>query len=367
MLSRTDYPHLPITNPRPDGARFIRVLLGQEQATRPPLVEYLVDVVLRKPITTDLLGRTWVDPVAGDKRSLAAYWDNFIAFWHQMGYDFVRYEEGLALPENDLHAADTAAGATGERHWRDMHQGTIRSWQDFETYPWPKVEEHSFANYEYLNNHLPEGMGLIVAHGGGMYEHLSAIFSYEGLCFALFDQPDLVAAVAQRLGELMTQFYRQILDLDRVIALFPGDDMGFRSGTLLAPEHLRQYTLPWHKRFAQMAHAKGLPYFLHSCGNLATILPDLIDDVHIDGKHSYEDAILPVAEFQARYGDRIAVLGGIDVDVLARRSPAEVRAKVRETINACAPHGRYAIGSGNSIPSYIPVENYLAMIDEAQA
>jgi uroporphyrinogen decarboxylase len=104
---------------------------------------------------------------------------------------------------------------------------------------------------------------------------------------------------------------------------------------------------------------------LHSCGNLAEIMPDLIDDVGIDAKHSYENAILPVDEFQARYGAHIGVLGGVDVDILARRSPDEVRAEVRRIIEACHPRGRFGIGSGNSIPSYIPVANYLAMLDEA--
>ena len=76
---------------------------------------------------------------------------------------------------------------------------------------------------------------------------------------------------------------------------------------------------------------------------------------------------MPVAEFQARYGDRIGVLGGIDVDVLAGRPPEEVRGYVREVIDACGPRGRYAVGSGNSIPSYVSVENYLTMLDEALA
>jgi uroporphyrinogen decarboxylase len=365
MLASSTFPHLPLAHPHPDAARFVRVLMGQEVSARPPLVEYLIDDMVRRPIVTELLGRQWVDPADCERRT--AYWDNFTALWYRLGYDYVRYEAALPLPNSEVLAHDTAPGASGERHWRDMHHGTLSSWADFEAFPWPRVEEFDFADYEYLNSHLPDGMGLIVSHAGGMYEHLSAIFSYEKLCYALFDQPDLVQAVCQRLGEMMERFYRQLLDLDRVIVLWPGDDMGFRSGTLIGPDDLRRYTLPWHKRFAAMAHKRGLPYFLHSCGNLKAILPDLIDDVRIDGKHSYEDAIMPVGEFQKLYGSRIAVLGGIDVDVLTRRSPQEVRAKVRATIEECNPRGRYAIGSGNSIPSYIPPANLLAMLDEAQA
>jgi uroporphyrinogen decarboxylase len=163
----------------------------------------------------------------------------------------------------------------------------------------------------------------------------------------------------------MEGFYCHVLDLDHVVALFPGDDMGFRTATLISPDHLRGYTLPWHRRFAEMAHARGLPYFLHSCGNIEEIMEDLIETVEIDGKHSFEEAILPVAQFKARYGHRIAVLGGVDVNVLGSGTSDEVRTYVRRTIEACTPGGRYAIGSGNSIPSYIPVENYLTMLDEA--
>jgi uroporphyrinogen decarboxylase len=66
-----------------------------------------------------------------------------------------------------------------------------------------------------------------------------------------------------------------------------------------------------------------------------------------------------------RYGDRIAILGGVDVDVLTRATPDDLRRYVRRVIDECAPGGRYAVGSGNSIPSYVPVVNYLTMLDEA--
>ena len=91
--------------------------------------------------------------------------------------------------------------------------------------------------------------------------------------------------------------------------------------------------------------------------------------VGIDGKHSYEDAILPGGDLpgalrRGRAG-QIAVLGGLDLNILAGGTPEQVRERTRYLIDTCHPRGRYAIGSGNSIPSYIPVENYLAMVEEA--
>jgi uroporphyrinogen decarboxylase len=356
--------NLPLQHPQPDGKRCIAYLMGQERAGRPPLVEYLVDEVVMRPILTGLLGLPWAAE-DGDRAAQAASLDSFVQFWYRLGYDFVRFERSMGFPVKQLLSPDPAPGSNKARAWADQHSGLIRTWDDFERYPWPRIEAVDFFPYEYLNAHLPPGMGLIVSHAAGVFEHLSQIMSYEGLCLALHDDPDLVQALADRIGGLMLPFYAHLLDLDNVIAIFPGDDMGFRTGTLVAPDHLRRYVLPWHRRFAEMAHQRGRPYFLHSCGNLARIMDDLIEVVGIDGKHSFEDAILPVEDFQARYGGRIAVLGGVDVNRLAAGSPEQVRAHVRHLVETCGRRGRYAIGSGNSIPSYIPVENYLAMVDEA--
>ena len=200
---------------------------------------------------------------------------------------------------------------------------------------------------------------------GGPFEIVSQAMSLEGICLAVKDDPDLVKAVSDRVGETMVAFYERLLQFDRLVMVFPGDDMGFRTGTLLHPDDLRAYFLPWHKRFAEMAHAKGLPYCLHSCGNILPIVEDLIDDVKLDGKHSYEDVILPIQDFQARYGDRIAVLGGFDIHPLSMGTPEDVRRHARFLMETCGAKGRFAIGSGSSIPSYTPVENYLALVDEA--
>jgi len=356
--------NIPVKNPHPDSNRFINALMGKERVDRPPLIEYLVDDVLMRPITTDILGRQWV--VGGeDRASQAAALDNFIQFWYRLGYDFVRFEQSMGFTMHTTAAEDTALASHKDRAWADQHQGMIRSWEDFESYPWPDVDQFDFFNYEYLNSHLPEGMGLIVCHAAGMFEHLSQIMSYEGLCLAVMEDPELVQAMSDKLGGLMVKFYEHLLTLDRVIAIFPGDDLGFRTATLVSPDDLRKYVFPWHKRFAAMTHEKGLPYFLHSCGNLTKVMDDLIDDVKIDGKHSYEDAIIPVEDFQARYGDRIAVLGGVDVHRLTTHTPEQIRERVRFLKDVCGSRGRYAIGSGNSIPSYIPLENYLTMVDEA--
>ena len=146
--------------------------------------------------------------------------------------------------------------------------------------------------------------------------------------------------------------------------MFLGDDMGYKSGTFIKLEHMRKYVFPKQKELAEVTHQHGLPFLLHACGNLEAIMDDLIDNVGIDGKHSFEDVILPVGEAKRCYGGRISILGGVDVDMLASSSEEEVRLYTRRLLEECMPGGGYALGTGNSVANYIPVRNYLAMLDE---
>lgn len=86
----------------------------------------------------------------------------------------------------------------------------------------------------------------------------------------------------------------------------------------------------------------------------------------IDGLHSFEDVIEPVESVYERYGDRISILGGVDVGLLTTGSPDEVRARVRNILDACGKKGGFALGSGNSVTNYNKIENFYAMIDETR-
>ena len=160
--------------------------------------------------------------------------------------------------------------------------------------------------------------------------------------------------------------YRGLCDIEHVGALWLNDDLGFKTQTMISPADLRAFVFPWHKRLVEYAHAHGKPVILHACGNLKEVMDDLIDDVGIDAKHSFEDIIQPVTEAKRQYGARVALIGGIDVDVLARCTEEEVRRYTRRVIEECAPGGGWALGSGNSVANYIPVRNFLAMLDEGR-
>lgn len=367
-----------LKEPTPDIKNFLKGIRGEITPEKPLMCEYLIDDVLMKKILEDYLGRKWIEKsdkteyMGGqmtfskeDLEIMNLWLDNQIDFWYHMGYDYVRVEVSTPLPAVSLVTSDTAEGNQDHnRAWQGLEEGPIQSWEDFEKYPWPEVGGDSFYIHEYICNHLPEGMGFMTCHAGGVYEHVSRLMGYTGMCMALFDNPDLVKAVADRIGEIIKKYNEGLLQFDKLSAIFQGDDFGFNTQTLIAPDDIRKYFLPWHKTFAKQAHDAGRLYFLHSCGKIDDIMEDLIDDVKIDGKHSFQDNVLPIGGYKKRWGDRVALLGGVDIHKLSTYAPHELRKYVRSIIDDCAQGGRFAIGAGNSVTSYVPLENYLTMIDE---
>ncbi len=101
---------------------------------------------------------------------------------------------------------------------------------------------------------------------------------------------------------------------------------------------------------------------MHSCGNLWSLMDDIIDEIGFDAKHSYEDNITPVEEAYERLDGRISVVGGIDIDYLCRKTPDEVHERAIGLLDMSKNKGGYALGSGNSIPPFVPLENYFAML-----
>jgi uroporphyrinogen decarboxylase len=348
--------------PDPDFERLRKVLLRQGEPDRLPFIELFADPEIMGAIIGEPLSLLELyDPEARERVQRQA-----IRFWYEAGYDYMTAFCFLAMPQKLLMTDDTAALPHFQRFWVDESTGPIQSWGDFEAYPWPKPEDVDYSHLEFVSRHLPDGMQIIFLGPGGQLENLMFMMGYTSFALALKDDPELVEALAQKLGELLVGIYSTVAEMPRVGALWLGDDMGFKTGTLVSPRDLRRYVFPWQKRLAEVVHAHDKPFLLHACGNLDQVMDDLIDDVGIDAKHSFEDIIQPVTEAKKLYGDRIAVLGGIDVDFLCRADEQEVRTYTRRVIDACAPGGGWALGTGNSVTNYIPVQNYLAMLDEGR-
>ena len=182
------------------------------------------------------------------------------------------------------------------------------------------------------------------------------------------DDPELFADVYRSIGDLLVTLWSEFLP--RFGDDFPvcriGDDMGFKTGTLLAPRMLIDHVVPQYRRLIEIVHAAARPFLLHSCGRIFDLMEDLMA-AGIDAKHSNEDAIAPFDEWIERYGRRIGLFGGVDTDHLCRMKPDDVyRFVLEQGERFRRTAAGFALGSGNSIPEYVPTDGYMAMIRAAQ-
>jgi uroporphyrinogen decarboxylase len=352
------------TQVQPDWEGLVNCILRRGTPARVHHIELFLDAEVQERICEryDLLSELDADDPYYDL-------ERQIVLQRFLGYDYVRCGlEGLEMPLRRSSVEDTAAlQRDGGRNFMEEHRGPITTWEEFEAYPWPDPGEASTRALEWYELNLPDDMCVIGSGGFAHFaEYLTWLMGYESLCYALYDQRDLVSAMSERLFGMFRTLIQRMLGFSQVKIIWGSDDMGFKTGTLISPDDLREFVLPGHKLMAQMAHEAGRPYLLHSCGDLSTIMEDLIEDVRIDAFHSFEDTIVDVTEMKRRYGDQIAVLGGIDVDFMCRATPSQIRDRVRRTLAACMPGGGYCLGTGNSVANYIPVENYLTMLDEGR-
>jgi uroporphyrinogen decarboxylase len=332
----------------PDFEQFLKVLWRRGKPEHLPFYEHIASPgFIAKCTETPFHKMTFDDE---------GYWQIYVDFWLRMGYDCIPMEIPPKLPLPEGH------GKLSEGSEAFV---VIRNREDFERYPWPDESSPiDFRHFEVVAKLLPEGVKIVGGVCAGPYEWVSRMMGTVGLAYALADDPELVGMVFEKIGRLHISAVRQLASMEAVGALRQGDDLGFKTSTFLSPGDLRRYVFPIYKAMVSESHKAGKPFILHSCGNLEKVYEDLIEECKIDAKHSFEDVIMPVYEFKRKYGHRVTPLGGLDVDVICRSSEDELRAYTRRMIEKCFYDGWWALGTGNSLTDYMPVENYLAVLDE---
>jgi len=333
---------------QPNFDNLLRVL-DRKAPERPTLFEFF----LNGPLYDQLAGFT-----LPEQPEEMLYFRRIVhAFWHA-GYDYATVGgSNFSFPAGEHHRDKSIS----------LNEGSvITDRASFNAYAWQDPDAFSYDHLDKLARELPPGMKLIVPGPGGVLENAIGLVGFDNLCMLLADDPELVEEIFAAIGSRLVRYYTISAAYPAVGALISNDDWGFKTQTMLTPTQMRTLVFPWHKRIVEVIHQAGKPAILHSCGNHRDVIEDIIDDMQYDGRHSYEDAIEPVEEAYERWGSRIAILGGIDVDFLCRSTPAEIHARAQAMLDRSATRGSYALGSGNSIPEYIPHAAYFAMISAAR-
>jgi uroporphyrinogen decarboxylase len=328
----------------------------------------LVDAALNKPgnwipfydhivapeVIEALVNKKFSALYNGDEADLAEYFKIYNRFFEDSGYDAIPFEciiSGI-LPGNIALYG--------------LEPGSIHSMEDFNKYHWDEAPERfrkcCYPFYRAFSENLPPGMKGVGGPGNGVFECVQDIVGFENLCIIKYEDEELYQKLFAKMGEVIEKIWREFLAAfgDAYCVMRFGDDLGFKSNTLLPPDDIKKYILPVYKKIVSLTHDAGKPFLLHSCGKIFGVMDDIIA-TGINAKHSNEDQIAPFSYWVDTYGKQIALFGGIDTDHLVHMDQKQIKELVRETCAYARGRCGFAVGSGNSITDYVPPENYMVM------
>ena len=329
---------------QPDFSQLLKVL-AHEVPDRPTLFEFFLNDRLHQKLSGI--------EITPDMDWLSIQLVRMRAF-ERAGYDYLT----VLLPGMGFRTAEVHHEASVSQNEGIM----IFDDESFESYVWPDPDALDYRLLDELGKHLPEGMKLIIWGPGGVLENAIELVGYENLCFLIMDDPELAEKVFGEIGSRLLRYYEFAVKSEAVGACISNDDWGFKTQTLFSTRQMRKFVFPWHRKIVEVIHDAGKPAILHSCGYFGKVIDDVINDMKFDGRHSYEDTIIPVEEAYEDHHERLAILGGIDVDFICRSSPEAVYERSKEMLDRVEGRGSYAMGTGNSVPEYVPDEGYFAMI-----
>ncbi|MBI3978189.1 MAG: hypothetical protein HY331_08395 [Chloroflexi bacterium] len=362
-----------IIRPAPDfEGRYKKAILRQGEPDRVPLSDFSIDAPFKREFLRRELGhdvpllrsqRTFMLSQAG-KLPLELE----VEFWYRAGFDFISITAGFRSDARMMERLATTARARYdvatdeelERGWAAEGQGAITSWQEFESFPWSNPEDLDYWAFEEVKKYLPPGMKVQLSLGQ-VFTGVWWLMGLEGFARATRKDPDLIKALYEKVGAFQLKVLDIVSRFDCVGSIQHGDDLAYAEGLMVRPQHFREHFFPWLKTAVDLAHSRGLPFIFHSDGDLRLVLDDIVA-CGVDAIHPIEPKAMDIVWVKQTYGDRVAVMGNIDMGyTLTQGTPEEVDAEVKLRIRQLAPGGGYLCGSSNSLPEYVPIENFIAM------
>jgi len=253
--------------------------------------------------------------------------------------------------------AETGVGEEGRPFYS---QGMIHCQADLAKVELPDpFDDATYAEAEAFARQKGDRAAFLVTRAGIFSTMLS--IGLEDFSVALYEDRGFIEALLDRYIEWSVVVAGRVAELGFDVYVST-DDIAFKTGPFFSPAIFRELVLP---RYRRVAEALTLPWVVHSDGNMVLLLDDFVS-LGIAGMHPMEKGAMDIRAVKRDYGDRLCLLGNVDLDLLTRGTPAEAEAEVRGLIRDVAPGGGYILTSGNSLASYLRPENVLAMSEAVQ-
>jgi len=208
----------------------------------------------------------------------------------------------------------------------------------------------------------------------GKFVCISAVPGYEATWPKLGPE-ELLMAIAEDPAWVMEMYE---YDADMIVGMaklyvergfeFDGawlwDDLAYKNGPLFSPKAYREQLMPYHKRINDYFHSQRWPVILHSCGNVTSLVPGIIE-AGFDCLQPLEvKAGCDLAGLVREYGRDLSFMGGVDVRSFFAEDEAELEREVRAklAIGMTNPRG-YTFHSDHSIPTQVTFERYSKVVE----
>ena len=265
-----------------------------------------------------------------------------------------------------------AFGAVWRRAAADRHVG---DWGGHVGYP---LHEPSLKGFKFPDPPADPARSRIVAKArrehpddflwtpaGSLFERGWALCGFENFLGYVAGEAAFVEEITERLADYWCQQMSLLKGLGLDAACF-GDDWGFQGSLMIRPSAWRRIYKKQYRRLFQCAHDAGLITMLHSCGKLEDIIPDLIE-IGLDVLHPLQPEANDVARCQRDFGKDITFWGALgSQSTIPLGTTDDVRHEVRERLKLFH-NGGYILAPAGAAPTETPVENIIAIADEARA
>lgn len=315
--------------------------LRREQPDRVPYCELSVD----RALAWRLLGWPGQPTQRQNKEANAYTLQEALALADRLELDNISYV---------LRAPVYAVKVEGKDGRLFYGEGQLRTWQDLDRLVLPDPTEDRL--YEELAEFV-EGKGeralWLVTRMGIFPTTLS--MGYEAFCLALYEDRALVEAILDRYVDWSCEVARRVCGMG-IDVYVTTDDLAFNTGPFFSPQVFRELVMP---RYRKLREQVTVPWVIHSDGNLRAFLEDLLS-LGIAGLHPNEKGAMDIQDMKRDYGERVCLLGNLDLNILAMGTPQDVEDEARMLIREVGPGGGYIASSGNSLAAYVKPENALA-------
>ncbi len=230
----------------------------------------------------------------------------------------------------------------------------------------PEPRRVNFDAYREQKRKCREANRFFFWSGVNAFECIHPVCGHENMLVGMALDPDWVRDMADTYAELTIALQETLFAKEgKPDGIWYYEDMGFLGRPFMSPQMYKELIQPAHRRTIDFAHALGLPVVMHSCGMVEKLLPGMME-AGIDCLQVIEvKAGMDLLRIHKQYGDRLSLMGGIDVREVYPNDLNRVDRELEAKIPIVKQGYGYCVHSDHSIPCTVDIGTYRHFIDRA--